>query len=42
MDLTIDYVDEDENQFTDEIKGNKTEGEALGKTLALKMKGMKL
>lgn len=35
------YVDEDENQFTDEIKGNKTEGEALGKTLALKMKGMK-
>ena len=36
------YVDEDENQFTDEIKGNKTEGEALGKTLALKMKGMKL
>lgn len=35
------YVDEDENQFTDEIKGNKMEGEALGKTLALKMKGMK-
>lgn len=35
------YVDEDENQFTDEIKGNKTEGEELGRTLALKMKGMK-
>lgn len=35
------YVDEDENQFIDEIKGNKTEGEELGKTLALKMKGMK-
>lgn len=33
------YVDDDENQYTEEIKGNKEEGESLGRTLALQMKG---
>lgn len=33
------YVDEDENQYIEEIKGNKLEGEILGRTLALQMKG---
>lgn len=35
------YVDEAENQFIDEIRGKSAEGEMLGKTLALRMKGMK-
>ena len=33
------YVDEEENQYIDSIKGSKYEGEALGKELALRMKG---
>ena len=33
------YVDEEENQYIDSIKGSKYEGEALVKELALRMKG---
>ena len=33
------YVDEADRQYIDEIKGNKWEGEALGRQLALAMKG---
>lgn len=33
------YVDNEENQYIDSIKGNKHEGEALGRKLALRMKG---
>lgn len=33
------YVDEAENQYFDEIKGNKFEGEELGRQLAAAMKG---
>ncbi len=33
------YVDDDEKQYIEEIKGNKYQGEALGKHLALTMKG---
>jgi len=33
------YVDDDENQFIEEIKGNKYQGEELGRQLALTMKG---
>ncbi|SCK00790.1 Porphobilinogen deaminase [uncultured Eubacterium sp.] len=35
------YVDEEENQYIDTIKGNKHEGEALGRELALRMVGQK-
>ena len=33
------YVDEEENQYIDEIKGSKYQGESLGRELALRMKG---
>ena len=33
------YVDADENQFIDQITGDKNQGEGLGRTLALRMKG---
>ncbi len=33
------YVDDDENQSIEEIKGNKYQGEELGRQLALTMKG---
>lgn len=33
------YVDSEENQYIDEVKGNKYEGEALGRALALRMVG---
>lgn len=33
------YVDADENQFIDQITGDKNQGEVLGRTLALRMKG---
>ena len=33
------YVDEEENQYIDEIKGSKYQGESLGRKLALRMKG---
>ncbi len=33
------YVDEEENQFKEKISGDKRQGEALGKNLALSMKG---
>ncbi len=33
------YVDADENQSIDQITGDKNQGETLGRTLALKMKG---
>lgn len=33
------FVDDEENQFIEEIKGNKYQGEELGRQLALTMKG---